>query len=507
MAIILPQRWTRQPQYRVALDPRWVELGLNLALLPQGNNFVDCSARNRQGSGGVRTQSTSGQGRTVLRTSGNYAFRGLMQNATTFSLIAVVKPTNIVNEGVISISASASVTEAIQFTIRDSQIELICANSFVVATSANSGLVANRTHVIGLTYNQTASQVIFYCDGKQLNTAAVSAPTFVVDGSGLLFVKQSGSEPYTGGLALHLDFATTLKPEHMIALTANPWQVFSPQKPLYLAVAGGAVSHAATGALIGGGSVIVGSAAHIAKHAATGTLAGGGAVIVGAASSKTTRAATGVLVGQGAVVAGTAARIRIHPSSGTLTGQGAVVVGSAARTRQHPATGVLQAGGAVIVGEAERTGSASTHEATGQLIGDGALLIGAANLTSAAVEETYSGGYSSWNPAYLLNRKHKELAQADLPKAVKKAIKQVAQLNLTETEAEVALRLRTQDIAWQQQFFEYSMALQQAMQAANIHEANKLHDRLRQGAALAQQQRIAAQIERDRRIQIIMQLI
>jgi hypothetical protein len=122
-------------------------------------------------------------------------------------------------------------------------------------------------------------------------------------------------------------------------------------------------------------------------------------------------------------------------------------------------------------------------------------------------DESYSGGYASWNPAYLLNRKRKELAQADLPKAVKKAIKQVAQLNLTETEAEIALRLRTQDIAWQQQFFEYSMALQQAMQAANIHEANKLHDRLRQGAALAQQQRIAAQIERDRRIQIIMQLI
>jgi hypothetical protein len=432
MAIILPTRWTRQPQYRVALDQRWVELGLNLALLPQGNNFVDCSARNRQGSGGVRTQSTSGQGRTVLRTSGNYAFRGLMQNATTFSLIAVVKPTNIVNEGVISISASASVTEAIQFTIRDSQIELICANSFVVATSANSGLVANRTHVIGLTYNHTAAQVIFYCDGKQLNTAAVSAPTFVVDGSGLLFVKQSGSEPYTGGLALHLDFATTLKPEHMIALTANPWQVFAPQKPLYLSVAGGPVTHAATGALVGGGAVVVGSATHIAKHAATGTLAGGGAVIVGAASSKTTRAASGVLVGQGAVVVGSAARIRIHPSSGTLTGQGAVVVGSAARTRQHPATGTLQAGGAVVVGEAERTGSASTHEATGVLISAGAVINGSATLTAVIpptpVNPNLGGGGSGYDSTRKIKPKNA------VRKLIEQAYKQVEPLPLIAQE-------------------------------------------------------------------------
>jgi hypothetical protein len=434
MAIILPQRWTRQPQNRVNLDPKWVAAGLNLALIPQGNGLVDCSNKNRQGTGGVRSQTTAPQGRMVSRTSGAYVFRGLSQSTTRFSLIALVRVTNVANENVISLSCTGTTDFAIQFCIFQSQIELICGNTAIVAASTNSGLANNRTFVVGLTHDGSgAGSTIFYIDGKQLNTVS-GTQSFVADGSGTMFVKHDGStNPLVGSLGLHLDFNTVLKPEQMIALTGNPWQVFAPQRPLYVDVQSGAVSHAATGALIGGGAVIAGTAAHIAKHAATGVLAGGGAVIVGAASSATTRAATGVLVGQGAVVAGSAARIRIHPSSGTLTGQGAVIVGSAARTRVHPSTGVLQGDGALIIGDAERTGSASTHDATGELIGAGAVIVGSATRTGdTPIPPTpdVGGGASGYDPRYERKIKPKKAIR----KLIEQAYEQVEPLPLITQE-------------------------------------------------------------------------
>jgi hypothetical protein len=454
MAIILPQRWTRQPQNRVALDPKWVAAGLNLALIPQGNGLVDCSNKNRQGSGGVRSQTTAPQGRMVSRTSGAYVFRGLSQSTVRFSLIALVRVTNIANENVISISATSTTDFVVQFTIFQSQINLICGNTAIVAASTNSGLANNRTYVVGLTHDGSgAGSTIFYIDGKQLNTVS-GTQTFMADGTGTMFVKHDGStNPLVGSLGLHLDFATVLKPEHMIALTGNPWQVFAPQRPLYADVQSGAVSHSATGALIGGGAVIVGSAAHIAKHAATGVLAGGGAVIVGSASSKTTRAATGVLVGQGAVVAGTAARIRIHPSSGTLTGQGAVIVGSAARTRVHPATGVLQGAGAVITGDADRSGSASTHDASGELIGGGSAVSGTATIVTATEPVSY-GGWAGGN----IIRKKPQQEPEQVSEQVQEIVAEVAKAVLIDTEPEQrqALKdaLEAQEIAFKQAYFD-----------------------------------------------------
>jgi len=115
----------------------------------------------------------------------------------------------------------------------------------------------------------------------------------------------------------------------------------------------GAVTHATTGALIGQGSAIAGSAARIGTHATTG-----------------------ILVGQSSAVTGSAARTRSHATSGVLTAQGSTVAGSAARTRTHATSGVLSAGDAIIVGSARRN---VPHATSGVLTGPGALLDGAAN--------------------------------------------------------------------------------------------------------------------------------
>jgi hypothetical protein len=94
---------------------------------------------------------------------------------------------------------------------------------------------------------------------------------------------------------------------------------------------------------------------------------GGGAV---------THDATGALVGSGSAVNGTANRTRAHATTGALTGQGSAVAGSAARTRAHDAVGVLAGAGAIVVGSARLN---RPHAASGVLVADGAVVAGTAN--------------------------------------------------------------------------------------------------------------------------------
>lgn len=120
-----------------------------------------------------------------------------------------------------------------------------------------------------------------------------------------------------------------------------------------------------------------------------------------------------------------------------------------------------------------------------------------------------TGGYASWNHAHILKHKRRELQDADLPKAVKKAIQKVAKLNLPDIEAEAELRLRTQQIQWNNEYLGYMQGLQEAMQEAIAYEHEQLNSRLRTAAFnVAYQAKISSEMEdRQRRIQIIMYLI
>lgn len=186
--------------------------------------------------------------------------------------------------------------------------------------------------------------------------------------------------------------------------TPGPWD----SNPEQWIVGGGAVwetaggtTHATSGALVGQGSAVDGTAAHIAIHGTSGALSGQGAVIVGSAARTRVHPSSGDLTGPGASivgaanrtrvhptsgdlagpgsdVSGTAARTRAHPSSGDLVGPGSDLSGSAARTRVHPTAGVLTGQGSVLVGQADHQGAAGTHNTTGALVGPGSALAGTA---------------------------------------------------------------------------------------------------------------------------------
>lgn len=154
---------------------------------------------------------------------------------------------------------------------------------------------------------------------------------------------------------------------------ANLWR---PSQKIFLPQAG--VSHAATGALVGPGAVVAGSAARTRAHGSSGSLTGPGSQIVGSAQRNATHDSSGDLTGPGSTVAGSAARTRQHASSGDLTGQGSAVAGSAARTRQHAATGALTGQGSAVSGSADRT---RQHASSGDLVGPGAAVSGSAERT------------------------------------------------------------------------------------------------------------------------------
>jgi hypothetical protein len=147
--------------------------------------------------------------------------------------------------------------------------------------------------------------------------------------------------------------------------------------------ASSSVSHASSGALVGPGSSIVGSAARIRAHASSGELTGPGSSIAGSTNRTRAHAASGVLAGPGSELSGSASRTRAHGSSGDIVGPGAVLDGSAARARQHGSSGDLIGPGSAIAGSADHQGAAGTHDATGALVGPGSVVAGSAARTRA----------------------------------------------------------------------------------------------------------------------------
>lgn len=90
-------------------------------------------------------------------------------------------------------------------------------------------------------------------------------------------------------------------------------------------------THATSGAIVGPGTTVAGSAAHIAIHTTTGAISGPGASVVGSAAHIAVHDTTGAVEGPGAVVSGSATRFRAHATTGEITGPGAEVAGSASR--------------------------------------------------------------------------------------------------------------------------------------------------------------------------------
>lgn len=143
-------------------------------------------------------------------------------------------------------------------------------------------------------------------------------------------------------------------------------------------------------------------------------------------SGPVTHATSGALVGPGSVVDGTARRFRAHATSGALAGQGSVVDGAATRFRAHHSSGVLAGPGSTVEGSAART---RQHQTSGELVGPVSLLAGAAS--RSVVAPTGGGGarhFSSWGDEPKKKRVPVEVAQIQEEIKATKALKREVEM-------------------------------------------------------------------------------
>lgn len=205
-------------------------------------------------------------------------------------------------------------------------------------------------------------------------TGALTGPGSTITGSSSL--TSNGAK---------IPFATTRKRKKKPAYdeltgfyNTNPFAEFSAElSPLWYN-AGGPATHTTTGALVGQGSVITGSATRFRSFSTSGTLIGQGSIITGISVHLALHTTTGALLGQGSVIAGAAARFRSHDTSGALIGQGSEIVGAASRSAgavTHDTSGALTGQGSTIVGVSARFRQFDT---SGALLGQGSELSGTA---------------------------------------------------------------------------------------------------------------------------------
>lgn len=285
-----------------------------------------------------------------------------------------------------------------------------CSAGGAYRSVAGGTLTNNEDYVIVATYDGSTARL--YLRGVEVATGIFSGnltyPNYVTRGptAGNFFNYTGAGRAFNGliyGGILH-DGAWSPDLVRSISSPSGFWQFVRPQSIWVPVSAGGAVTHATSGALAAAGATIAGTAAHIAKHATSGVLAGSGATVAGSAARTRAHPASGVLAGGGASVAGTARHNVPHPTSGALAGGGAeiagvadhavpggthdtsgalaggggAVSGTAAHIAVHGASGALAGGGGAVAGDAARVAAAVTHATSGALVGGGAVVDGVA---------------------------------------------------------------------------------------------------------------------------------
>lgn len=242
---------------------------------------------------------------------------------------------------------------------------------------------------------RSGSHPDLYRGGRKLSRSFTSdtAPSGVLKPGGVLSINL-GALRLNGAVAAAIICSKTLS-DDQIAQYAQDFQsllqLLAPQSIWVPVSAGGATTHATTGALAGAGGTVDGTAAHIAIHGTSGVLAGSGATVDGASARTRAHPTSGVLAGSGGVVDGTARHNVPHPTTGVLAGAGGEVVGAADHTvpgGTHDTSGALAGGGGVIAGTAAHV---AIHGTSGVLAGSGGAVVGTAARVAAAVTHDTSG--------------------------------------------------------------------------------------------------------------------
>lgn len=344
-----------------SVDHKYPRANLTLSTALQVGDVMVCCVSTAAGSAATATWTGAGSGTFVAQAS-------------------VVGPSAAVTilTGVIATAGTPTIVASNQ---SDTGFTVLAFRGLSSGTAHKSGSSAAAISPQVVSLSPTVDCVLVTCWGTEttggFTTFSTSQTTFQSDGShadaqGYNLLMAGGGGPYSCGTNV------------TSATTANSTVV------VMLPIASGAVTHTSTGAIVGSGAVLVGSATHKAKHTTSGAITGPGAAVAGTSAHKTKHTTSGAIAGPGSALAGGAKRFRAHGASGVLTGAGAALAGIARRFRSHGSSGAIAGPGATLAGTAAHSAATGSHATAGALIGPGAMLAGGAQRTSGSTPPVYS---------------------------------------------------------------------------------------------------------------------
>ena len=371
MSIIQRVPWKVQPQAAVVVD-RSNPITHGLVFAQVGNTVYDRVGAGKRTSGSGSPTSgvgTPGLSRSYNSTADFYSGNSEVDLATSCGMFAQVNITALAtNAAVLTHTKDLGTTQgwASWQNRLDALVFYDGAGTYRSAGIATSVLTSGGLCTLGGGFNGTAYAM--YRNGLLTASGTGNA---IAPGAG--YIKVAGSRDVygvTGDIFLVAIWDRLPTAEEYASLHANPYQLFAPlPRRIWVPVsAGGVATHDASGALVGPGAVIAGSAAHIAKHATTGALVGPGSTVAGASARTRAHPTSGALTGPGSVVSGAADHTTpggTHDTTGGLVGPGAVIAGSAAHIAKHTTSGALVGPGSVISGAAAGPATAAVNRAGG----------------------------------------------------------------------------------------------------------------------------------------------
>jgi len=416
--IIIPGKWTSQPQYPAELTGDFASNGI---WLYSGGSVNSDLSKSKAGSAAVTNVGVGLGGRGAVFTTGAGGVKP-----------AYVKPSASVGEttwySIFAIKTAVAWSSTIYARTGDDNGGITFGSDGLSYRYVYNGdewsydtgliLTPNKLMVVAHSVSKINNRVICALNGRTNTRDSAGVTTnrvwdFTL--SSAWFGQDSGDVGRTlNGVIFDAGFLNrALNEAELREFTSNPYPFIFKSRPqiLYFDVSSGAVTHDSTGALTADNAVIAGSSVHSLVHPSTGALSAQNAVVAGTSAHVAMHPSTGALTADNAVIAGTAARIANHQSTGALSAGDAVVSGDAANTASgvvtHPSTGVLTADSAVVAGTAVHV---VNHQTTGALLADSAVIdgtvvhnithatTGALSAGSATVDGLYSGGTAAVAP-------------------------------------------------------------------------------------------------------------
>lgn len=381
----------RQPDHPVGISPTSGDVAGAFLAFP--GRMLDLTRRNT----GAQTYSGAtfgaGAGGFAMNLSG-VSSNGLAipaggpsMSSDVFSRIAVIRWTGSVSCS-ISDSQSGVGLGSAQWQIEtDGSMNLVKSNVVVVATSLAGAVVVNKTCTVGVTYDGTTAR--FYVDGRDVTGSSFTSTTFTLNGF-LIGAGNSGSNPFTGSIFAHFDWLSSRPRADMLARTANPWQLFAPErKPIFYSLAAGGT----TIAVPKGAITVTGNAPTVVATANQSISVPKGAIVLtGFAPTVNAGASQTIAVPKGALtLTGLAPLVAVGGNQSVAVPKGAIALTGYAPTIQNGANRIID----VPAGGLSLTGLAPTILTSGHAY----ISVPKGALTLTGRAPTVLGGVSSlWTP-------------------------------------------------------------------------------------------------------------